>query len=138
MANKIGTNKSEEARSTKIDIDTQILDGEVTVSPRETTFIETKGEDVADILSNPVYPLAPGEIYTPEEAEAVRNGDLSVEAVVKAHKEEVFDGTEIVEKDSKKEALKSVYDKYAEQNPEKAEAKKEEFAAKLKEAKSDK
>jgi len=133
------SNKKEEAnRSTKVDLTSDIVKGEVTIEPRETTFIETKGEDVADIISNPVYPLTPGEIYTPEEAEAVRNGEVSVEAVVESHEDEVFDGTEVVEKDSLKAKLSDTIERYKEQSPENYEEKKEELDAKLKAAKSTK
>jgi hypothetical protein len=134
MANKINTTKDEAKRSTKVDLSSDIVTGEVTIEPRETTFIETKGKDVADIVSNPVYPLTPGEIYTPEEAEAVRNGEVSVEAVVESHADEVFDGTEVVEKDSLKAKLSDTIERYKEQSPEKYEEKKEELDAKLKEA----
>ena len=133
------TNKKEEAaRSTKVDLTSDIVKGEVTIEPRETTFIETKGEEVADIISNPVYPLTPGEIYTPEEAEAVRNGEVSVEAVVESHEDEVFDGTEVVEKDSLKAKLADTIQRYKEQSPENYEEKKEELDAKLKAAKDSK
>jgi len=135
MANtKKTTQNDEAARSTTIDLTSDIVKGEVTIEPRETTFIETKGEDVADIVSNPVYPLTPGEIYTPEEAEAVRNGEVSVDAVVDAHKEEVFDGTDVVEKDSLKAKLSDTIARYKEQSPENYEEKKEELDAKLKAA----
>jgi len=138
MANKLNQTKDEATRSTTIDLGSDIVKGEVTIEPRETTFIETKGEDVADIVSNPVYPLSPGEIYTPEEAEAVRNGEVSVESVVKAHQDEVYDGTEVVEKDSLKAKLSDTIERYKEQSPENYEEKKEELDAKLKAAKSTK
>lgn len=82
---------------TTIKIDEPTLKGEIDVTPRETTYIKTS-EGEADILSNPQHPLKDGEIYTQEEAEAVRLGKLSVEDVVKAHEDEVFDGIEIVSK----------------------------------------
>ena len=133
MANK-KTETNEASRSTTIDLSSDIVKGEVTIEPRETTFIETKGKDVADIVSNPVYPLAPGEIYTPEEAEAVRNGEVSVDAVVEAHADEVYDGSEVVEKDSLKAKLADTIERYKVQSPENYEAKKEELDAKLKDA----
>ena len=80
-----------------IKIDDSTLKGDIEVTPRETTYFKTP-EGEADILSNPQYPLTPGEIYSPEEAEAVRNGKLTVEDVVKAHEDEIYNNGEVVSK----------------------------------------
>ena len=55
---------------------------EVDLTPRETTLFKVNSGIEGDLLSNPKYPRAENEIYSSEEAEAVRNGKLSVEVVV--------------------------------------------------------
>jgi len=53
----------------------------------------------------------------------------------KKTEDKIFDGTEIVDKDSKKATLSAVYENYKIQSPEKYEQKKEELNAKLKSTK---